>query len=174
MMEYIEAGPAEAEDIALLHARSWQRHYRGLWPDEFLDHHVVKNRMEVWKDRFSKPDPHRRVLMVRETDVLIGFCCTFLDRDPVYGALLDNLHVDHPYQRQGIGQRLMSDAAHWVRSNRADSGIYLWVLEGNEGAIGLYEKMGGQRRERKEDDIPTGGKSWIYRYSWEDLEILFL
>ncbi|MCI4667725.1 MAG: GNAT family N-acetyltransferase [Bacteroidia bacterium] len=162
----------DARKIAELHARSWQEHYRGLWPDEFLDKHVLDNRLETWHGRFAEENESRRIMTAWQGDLLIGFCCTFLDRDDIHGALLDNLHVSSQVQGKGIGRQLMADAAGWVIENRSNSHLYLWVLEGNHGAIKFYEKLGGVRGIRKADDIPTGGQSWIYRYSWQDPSIL--
>lgn len=172
MPDYRLASSSDATEIAKLHARSWQRHYKGIWPDDFLDNHVLDNRLAVWEERFSREDPSRRVFLVHEGEKLIGFCCTFLDRDLIHGALLDNIHVDRPWQGQGIGRQLIKDSATWVFDQRPDSGLFLWVLEGNQAAIAAYEKLGGLLGERKEDDIPTGGNSWLLRYSWPHIQDL--
>lgn len=43
----------DTERIALLHADSWRRTYRGSYRDEFLDSDVVANRLEVWRSRLA-------------------------------------------------------------------------------------------------------------------------
>jgi hypothetical protein len=42
------ARPDDAEKVALLHADSWRRHYRGAYADSFLDSDVVADRRSVW------------------------------------------------------------------------------------------------------------------------------
>lgn len=49
------AGPDDAERVALLHADSWRRHYRGAYSDSFLDGDVVADRLSVWSVRLAGP-----------------------------------------------------------------------------------------------------------------------
>ena len=55
----------------------------------------------------------------------VGFACTFLNHDSQYGALVDNLHVLKKYQGLGLGRKLMSLSAEWVRMHDPTSDIYL-------------------------------------------------
>lgn len=41
----------DAELIATLHAESWQRTYRGMMPDGFLDGPVAAERLDAWRNR---------------------------------------------------------------------------------------------------------------------------
>src|SRR3954449_11637483 len=86
------ANSSDAAAVAHLHADSWRRHYRGAYSDGFLDGDVVADRLAVWSDRLGTADP-RRCTILAEDGGLIGFANTFLDHDPEWGALLDNLHV---------------------------------------------------------------------------------
>lgn len=49
------AGQGDAEAVALLHADSWRRHYRGAYSDAFLDGDVVADRFAVWSARLAAP-----------------------------------------------------------------------------------------------------------------------
>ena len=49
------AGAADAEQIAVLHADSWRRHYRGGYADSFLDGDIVADRRSVWSARLAAP-----------------------------------------------------------------------------------------------------------------------
>jgi hypothetical protein len=42
-----------ADRIAERHALSWQRTYRGMMTDEFLDRRALANRRQVWHDRLQ-------------------------------------------------------------------------------------------------------------------------
>jgi ribosomal protein S18 acetylase RimI-like enzyme len=172
-ISYRTATPADATSIALLHARNWQENYRGSWKDEFLDHEVIPNRLEVWKKRFERPNERQYVILAEDQGSLCGFACTFLDHDPHWGAFMDNLHVSSPHQRRGIGQVLMQKSIEKIIQNDPSSKLYLWVLQTNDSAIRFYEKIGGKRVEETLYNNPDGGQSPIYRYVWEDLsEIL--
>lgn len=169
ILSYRIATPADTTAIALLHARSWQENYRGSWTDEFLDHQVVPNRLEVWAKRFATPNDLQYVIVAEENDQICGFACTYLDYDPQWGAFMDNLHVRSSHQRKGIGQVLMKKTIEKIIQHNPDSKLYLWVLRANESAIRFYEKNGGKRVEETLYNNPDGGQSRIYRYVWEDL-----
>jgi ribosomal protein S18 acetylase RimI-like enzyme len=151
------AGPADAPAVAHLHADSWRRHYRGAYSDEFLDGDVVADRLAVWSDRLGTADP-RRCTILAEDGGLIGFANTFLDHDPEWGALLDNLHVAGSHQRRGIGAQLLALTGEAVAGR---SGLYLWVLEQNAAAQAFYEAHGGRRVERCPVEPPGGVASRI-------------
>jgi ribosomal protein S18 acetylase RimI-like enzyme len=166
---YRTATPTDATAIARLHARSWQENYRGSWKDEFLDHEVIPNRLEVWKKRFERPNEQQYVLLAEDQGNLCGFACTFLDYDPHWGAFMDNLHVSSSHQRKGIGQTLMRKSIERIIQHDPASKLYLWVLQANESAIRFYEKNGGKRVEETLYNNPDGGQSPIFRYVWDDL-----
>lgn len=170
---YRMAEPDDADRIAWLHIHSWRIHYKGLWPQEFLEGPVEEDRLSTWRNRMAEGNKDRRVLLAEHGKQLVGFCCTFLHHDTSYGSLLDNIHVSPEFQGLQIGRSLMQDSAQWVLDN-SSSDMYLWVLEGNEGAFKFYERLGGICKERKADDIPTGGQSWVWRYYWEDAQHLLV
>ena len=171
------AGPADAAAVAELHADSWRRHYRGAYSDAFLDGDVVADRLAVWSDRLRDPDP-RRCTILAEDRGLVGFANTFFDDDPAWGALLDNLHVAHGYQRRGIGSRLLVLTAEAVAGRPEPTGLYLWVLEQNTAAQAFYETLGGNRVERALSEAPSGDRARLnrtpakFRYAWPHPSLL--
>ena len=60
MVELREAVYEDCANIAALHAESWQRAYRGILSDDFLDHFVLEDRLAVWSERFSAPKKNQR------------------------------------------------------------------------------------------------------------------
>jgi len=169
MITYRVANPADAEAIAQLHAQSWQRHYRGIWSDAFLDGPVTANRMELWKKRFSTPKEDQYVVVAESADQLVGFVCMYAEDDPQYGALLDNLHVSSILQGKGVGKELMQKAAAWLYARDPAAMFYLWVLAENETARQFYEHLGGEKVELVAVQNPDGSYSDCYRYVWKDL-----
>ena len=51
MINYRLAKPEDEAAIAKLHAESWQKHYRGIFSDAYLDEHVVKERADLWAEQ---------------------------------------------------------------------------------------------------------------------------
>jgi GNAT superfamily N-acetyltransferase len=47
------AGSDDAETVAMLHADSWRRFYRGAYADSFLDGDLVADRRAVWSARLA-------------------------------------------------------------------------------------------------------------------------
>lgn len=173
-----EARPADASAVGLLHAESWRRHYRGAYSDAFLDGDVVADRLEVWSRRLARPDAARRTILAEQDGVLVGFVNVALDADARWGALVDNLHVMHDRQDQGIGARLMGLGGAAVRAASQHGGVYLWVLEQNVAAQGFYGALGGVEVERAPVDPPGGvaarlaGAVTKLRYAWPDVAAL--
>ena len=166
--------PAKLSDaiaIADLHAESWRSSYRGILRHEFLDGPVIQDRRKLWEARLSRsPEPETQLVWVIEHGgVLTAFVCAFLDADPEWGALLDNLHVSPSSKGQGLGRRLMAEVAGWVLQHRPDSRLHLWVLEKNVPARRFYEHLGGVVTGRHANLAPDGSYVEAVRYGWEDL-----
>src|SRR5205823_1799412 len=103
---------------------------------------------------------------------IVGFVHTVLDEDPVWGALLDNLHVAAARTGTGAGTQLMARAAAAVLTRAQRRRLYLWVLEQNAAAQAFYEARGGKPAGRKVSLAPGGGSIMALRYVWEDPSIL--
>jgi ribosomal protein S18 acetylase RimI-like enzyme len=102
-----------------------------------------------------------------------GFAHTVFNADPTWGALLDNLHVRHDVKRQGVGGRLLAEAARAVAHRTPPTGLYLWVLAQNMAAQAFYRTHGGVRVERQlAGPFPGGGRAFAFRYAWQDLSSL--
>ncbi|HYQ62649.1 GNAT family N-acetyltransferase [Actinophytocola sp.] len=165
---------ARAEDapaVAGLHADSWQRHYRGAYADTFLDDEAPAYLARMWTERLAAPADTRTILAEHDGE-LVGLAHTFLDNDPRWGALVDNLHVRHTVKRQGIGTRLLALTAAAVLRWSPTSGLYLWVLEQNATAQAFYAARGGERAGRGDVPAPGGdvarlnGKPACFRFAW--------
>jgi ribosomal protein S18 acetylase RimI-like enzyme len=176
-LQFRLAGPADAEAVARLHAESWRRHYRGAYSDAFLDGDVVADRLAVWTDLLREPDP-RRCTILAEDGGLVGFANTVFDADPIWGALLDNLHVADGHKRRGIASRLLALTAEALLARPERTGLYLWVLEQNVDAQAFYEASGGRCAGRGAVSPPGGIASRVtgtptkLRYTWPDPTVL--
>lgn len=164
---YRTATAADVDPIAALHARSWQETYRGIMPDDFLDDGVDAERLAVWQERFAEQPLNRKIIVAEEGDQLVGFACVVTGSDPVYGALLDNLHVAGAYKGRGIGRSLLKQAAGWVHEGDATSSFYLWVYEQNHPVRAFYDSLGAINQE-----AVRGENGVVLRYGWPNLQML--
>lgn len=173
VLRFRTAGPDDAEQVAVLHADSWRRHYRGAYADSFLDGDVVADRVEVWSGRLSAPGDSATVLAEHDGQ-LAGFVHVAFDADPKWGSLVDNLHVHHAQRRTGIGTQLLSHAAQAVVDRASAKAMYLWVLQQNANAQQFYLAAGATRADTAPVPPPGGdptrlnGTPSCLRMTWPD------
>jgi ribosomal protein S18 acetylase RimI-like enzyme len=168
-VRFREATELDADAIAALHADSWRRHYRGAYLDSYLDGDILPERRAVWTERLNPPRVSQFTICGDLHGELIGFAHTVYDRDPVWGALLDNLHVRSDLKRTGIGVHLLSEIAIALERDRPSQSLHLWVLDQNTNAQAFYEARGGTRVETAlRGPFPGGGKALGHRYFWPE------
>ena len=173
LVQYREATEQDASAIAILHAESWRRHYRGAYLDSYLDGDVVADRLEVWSTRLAPPRLHQYTVVAESGGRAIGFAHVVFDHDPQWGALLENLHVRSDLKGLGIGTQLMSHAAVGLLQHRPHGAIHLWVLDQNNAAQSFYNARGGTRVESEfRGPFPGGGRAMGHRYFWPDASTL--
>jgi GNAT superfamily N-acetyltransferase len=119
------AGPDDAGRVALLHADSWRRHYRGVYSDLYLDGDAVADRRSVWSSRLAAP-AHSATVLAEDDAGLAGFVHVVFDEHDRWGSLIDNLHVAHDRRRTGIGTALLARAAEAV-TERATAPVLIPV-----------------------------------------------
>jgi ribosomal protein S18 acetylase RimI-like enzyme len=170
-IEYRLARPDDAAPIARLHARSWREHYRGTYPDSFLDGDLAGERLQVWRARLDRPAENQRVELAVDGAELLGFVCAYADCDAAWGSLIDNLHVARAAQQRGIGARLLKRAGLWLQVRCAARPVHLLVLESNAPARHFYERLGAANHGAAQRESP-GGLVWSCLYAWPTPELL--
>ncbi len=160
------AHPADAAAIARLHTQSWQKVYRGVLPERYLDESLLLERQHAWIQRFAVPERHQCVFMAEVDGAAVGFACAFGAHDPQFGTQLENLHVSDAGKGQGIGRALMQTVARWSVQNHPEHGLYLWALTVNSAARHFYEHLGGTLSGSGFWDSPAGVAVPEVRYSW--------
>jgi ribosomal protein S18 acetylase RimI-like enzyme len=165
------ARAGDAAAIAALQAESWRHTYRGFLADAYLDREVFADRDVAWRRRFGEPQETPVLTLVAEDHgAMVGFAHSYVDDDPDWGTLLDNLHVRPDRKRARIGTRLMAETAARLQDRGCTSGLYLWVVEWNEPAQRFYEALGGCAAGRELADGPGGVPT--VRYVWHRLDVL--
>jgi GNAT superfamily N-acetyltransferase len=160
--------------IAAIHAENWQRFYRGILRDDYLDGPVVGDRQVVWRRRLSNSADSslQFIAVIERPGGLAAFVCAYLDADPEWGALLDNLHVAFAWRGQHLGSTLMACAAAWVIAERPASRLHLWTYEKNLPARRYYERLGGEVVNQHAEPAPDGSRVPAVRYGWRDPSVL--
>jgi ribosomal protein S18 acetylase RimI-like enzyme len=170
------ASSNDIEAIAALHADSWRRHYRGAFSDAFLDGEVVAERRMIWSERLTATNANHFTLVADRNGEVVGFVHMILDKDPDWGALLDNLHVAYQLKRYGIGRRLLTAAARELtRCRPTDTRFYLWVIDQSTAAQTFYRECGGRDAEislHEHGPFPGGSCVLSHRMAWSDAAIL--
>lgn len=135
----IEDAPA----IADVHIHSWQWAYRGLLPDDLLDHLSLERMAEMHTQRLATKTEGRTWVADQEGE-FIGFAITGPSRDPDASprtAELMALYLRREATGKGIAHTLFDHAVQdlWQRGYERAT---LWVLETNVRARRFYEKAG--------------------------------
>ena len=155
----------DRDAIVALHIESWRASYRGLLPDDFLDGPVEPERVEHWQNFLTSTDADRITLIAISDDVLAGFVSVARSDSGDFDAYIEHLHVRPGLKGQGIGRRLLGEAARRL-VDKGYRSAYLLVFDGNADAIGFYERLGGETRsfgmeERGGKTIPRSRIGWV-------------
>lgn len=132
--------------IAIVHVRSWQAVYRGLAPQEYLDHLEVEQRYSVWEHILGEAEWPRVGTFVAECggDV-VGFAsiCPTRDDDgqPASTGELAAIYLLPRAWGNGLGRALMASVLSALRDAGFDEAT-LWVLDTNSRARRFYEAAG--------------------------------
>jgi ribosomal protein S18 acetylase RimI-like enzyme len=180
-MKVRTAGVADAPAMGRVMVQSWLTAHRGQMPDAAWQKRVDEWTPDVsaraWARLFAERedgDHERMVLLVAEDgtgDLVALVLGTEVDDDTSGStAQIDALYVLPDRQGQGIGRRLLEEAASEL-ANLDFSGIQIGVLTANLPARRFYEAMGGheigQRMFDEEGDLQPETI-----YAWPDIKLL--
>lgn len=171
-LEIRDATEFDAQVVADLHARSWRSAYRGALSDAYLEGPIEAERLQVWRQRLTRPAANQFVAIAWQGARALGFVCLYGDEDAQWGSFVDNLHVLPECKRQGIGAQLMRRAAQWSLERYPSAGLYLWVLGSNLPAQRFYERIGGAQSGADIWQPPDGTPLPKLRYAWRDARTL--
>jgi GNAT superfamily N-acetyltransferase len=140
------AGPGDAAEIGAAHVRSWQRAYRGLLPQEYLDRLDPVARAERWRQRLQDMDWSRGgVLVIAAEAEIVGFTrfgpTRDQDDDPAQVGEIASIYLLPQAWGTGLGRRLMSSALRHL-AGAGYGQATLWVLDSNAQARRFYVKGG--------------------------------
>ena len=172
MKNFKQATLEYADEIARLHALSWQHTYRGMLSDDYLNNKVLIEKQAFWHQRLSLKDENLWVWLALDHSTLCAFVCVYLNHDAEWGAFMDNLHVDPGLKRKGLGKTLMQSTCRHIHTLNPLSRLYLWVFENNRAAVDFYLRQGGEIIEKQIQNAPGGGEVQALKIGWKDLSIV--
>ncbi len=172
-MDDIIIRPATEDDatvIAAIHTASWRDAYAHILEAEFLNGDIEADRLAIWSERLRDPPATQLVNVACDpTGLVHAFICSYCDFDPVWGSLVDNLHVRPQARGQGIGERLFLDTVARLSPRASSAGLHLWVFEANVAALRFYSRLGGRVVEKDQSRIPAAGGKTVQRVHWPSL-----
>ena len=160
------ANADDAKEIALLHTANWRSAYAGILDPAYLSGPVEADRRTVWQERLTAGPDDLEVIVAECGQGIVGFASLFHEREPDWGGFVDNLHSAASVRGEGVGKALLSEAARRVAARDAHKGLYLWVFERNEAAVGFYRALGGEIAERLLSDWDKAPDEVRYRMHW--------
>ncbi|CAG7857007.1 hypothetical protein MCAMS1_01701 [biofilm metagenome] len=143
-MKFSAATLSDVNIIATLHVESWQQAYRGLLPDNYLDNLDIRERETLWHEVIFADKT--KVIKASMAGTVTGFICYGDSRDETAEAETAEImafYVAPEYWRRGIG----TDLWRTCRDDLCALGyqtVTLWVMAGNQRAIGFYQSQGFQ------------------------------
>jgi GNAT superfamily N-acetyltransferase len=138
-----EATTRDAVRIAELHVEGWEE-FRSFVPRVVMDARTVGSRSVQWAEILAGDRAGTWTTVAELDGAVVGFASTRLLEQPEYGANgeIRMLFVDATLRRQGVGRRLLADAARWLAENGGEP-ILLCSFTQNPYR-GAYDRLGGR------------------------------
>ena len=140
---------AEKEDVMQISeilVEDWQKAYRGIIADDFLDSMSAENRYEIEVRRYDK------FLVAADGDEILGYAWLEAAGDETADCEIIALYVRYAKRNNGIGKLLMQHAVRYFRETGKKKMI-IWCLKENHESRRFYEKVGGK-------EFRTGSHNW--------------
>ena len=157
---------SDIQAIVTLHVASWRFAYRGALSNEYLAGDIHADRMALWKSRLRTPPSNQYVVVAHDDEAILGFACAYVNEDPQWGTLLDNIHVSQLVQRKRVGSKLLKAVAHHCTISFGNAGLYLWVLQSNMAAQKFYCSHGAENVGTDIWNAPGGTQVPRFRFAW--------
>ena len=136
------AEPRDAGAIADVHHIAWQGAYAGIIPYKALNTMINRRGTQWWANAIRRA---ASVLVIEIGGEIAGYATLGRNRArdlPQQGEIYE-LYLKPEYQGIGLGQRLFDKARQKLAAHGL-SGLVVWALEDNAGAVSFYERAGGR------------------------------
>jgi ribosomal protein S18 acetylase RimI-like enzyme len=126
----------DLDELGRVHVQVWREAYAGLLPDAYLAGLDPTLGPKRWRERFGE-SPEVDWWLARDEDGIVGMTTSGPARDDDAPTPLELYAINVLRRAHGTG--LADDLMTYVVGDRP---AYLWVLEGNDRAIGFYRRHG--------------------------------
>ena len=171
-MKIRQATIADVKDVAQLHSDSWQVSYKGHLNSDYLARKVPEERQIFWRERFDRPSHGQQILVAEIDTTIVGFACVLLDKDPIWGSYLDNLHVSQNQQSKGIGKSLLTAVAEICTLKATSESLCLLVTQFNTNAHRFYKRLGAVNQGESTWQAPDGTSVPTYLFTCKSLDAI--
>ena len=140
---------AEKEDVRQISeilVEDWQKAYRGIMDDDFLDAMNADQRYEIEVKRYQK------YVVAANGDEVLGYAWLEMAGDGGADCEIIALYVRYSKRNNGIGKLLFQYAMKYFTESGKKKMI-IWCLKENKEARRFYEKAGGT-------EFRTGSHNW--------------
>jgi GNAT superfamily N-acetyltransferase len=151
----------DADGIARVQERSWQKAYRHVFPAGELDRGGFIQAAR-WRDRITRPPVGWTTIVAEAGGAVTGFAAVGPSRDERGLGELYAIYVDPSHWSTGTGRALIERAEAELRADYAAA--TLWVLEDNPRARSFYERRGWAPDGRRKSEERWGVRAPEVRY----------
>ena len=136
---------SDAHDIARCQMLGWQRGYKGIVSDDFLNSINLRDSIERWTNNLSEMTDDKYTLVAEMDGQGVGFLSVGPPRDGQEGfkSELWAIYIDPDYWGRGVGRALFDQMVLDLKS-RDIHNTYVWCLRDNDRGRKFYEALGGE------------------------------
>lgn len=161
-----KANVKDAAGIATVHVKMWQKAYRGLVPDSFLDNMSIEKRTEVWRDSLKNPKEGILVYVSENEGGITGWIMGGKNRDEDVSqevGELGGIYIHPDMQSKGVGSKLMESFLQKLKDEGYKKAT-LWVLDTNKKTRKWYESKGWKVEGKTKTEPREGFELHEVRY----------
>ncbi len=157
---------SDAYGLAVVHVASWRTTYKDMIDEAYLAAMDVEKKVKQWEMILRDGNVF---VVENEQHQIVGFAGGGPERSGAYtgyDAEVYAIYLLYPYQRKGIGRRLLTAIVQFLYDCGYRS-MLIWVLADNS-SVKFYEAMGGKKVAQER--IQIGEQTLIeHAYGWKDL-----
>jgi GNAT superfamily N-acetyltransferase len=159
MIEIREAAVDDAEQMARVNAAGWREGYRGIVPDERLDHLPEADWRRQMQAGLREPRLDSFTRIAELDGEFAGYCFVAApgreEPDDSKVTELVAMYVEPGLWRRGVGRALIEAAIGHAGSLGYES-MELWTFERNQRALSFYRAFGFERDGAERPFVPIG------------------